>query len=315
MDAGRYYACVQLESLKLKNSRQGWALLATVGGISAALAAWFLGTASSSLAAPAAEPSTPVVALASAVVAADPAAAAAPKPGMSAAEFASSDPVAFSRWAQEQFREKVQDYRCIFSKQERVNGKLSALQKMEIRYRKSPEAIYLIWTENADEARRALYIPDDPKFRDSDGSRMARVEPAGSIARMFVTDIMIDIDGARAKKTSRRTIADVGFAGTYRLLEQYNRTALDNNELDFRYVGPSTVAGRASFQFERYVPENKVDGVKYVDARMIMHIDQEWFVPLAIYSYADHAGKKLLGQYMFSEVNVHPNFTAKDFEF
>lgn len=256
--------------------------------------------------------------LASAFAVAEPFAAASgggPAAGMSTAEYAASDPLGFARWARQQFEQSVSDYRCTFSKQEMVNGSLNELQKIELRYRKKPESIFLIWKENADEAKRALFIPDDPRFREKDGSRLAKVEPAGAIARLLVSDIMIEIDGSRAKKASRRTIADCGFAGTYRLLEEYNGAAERNGDLDFRYIGPATVAGRSTYRFERFVPEHKVDGVKYVDARMILHIDQQLFVPVAVYSFADHAGKKLLGQYLFSDINVKPNFTARDFEF
>lgn len=238
-----------------------------------------------------------------------------PAAGMSAAEFAASDPIGFARWARQQFEQNIGDYMCTFSKQEMVNGKMTQLQKIELRYRKNPESIYLIWLENAGDAKRALYIPSNPEYREKDGTRLAKVEPAGAIARMLVSDIMIEIDGSHAKKASRRTIADCGFAGTYRLLEEYNATAERNGELDFRFIGPATVAGRKTFRFERFIPEHKVDGKTYVDARMILHIDQELFVPVAVYSFADHEGKKLLGQYLFSDINVKPNFKPQDFQF
>jgi hypothetical protein len=238
-----------------------------------------------------------------------------PAPGMSHAEYAAADPIGFARWARQEFEKRVTDYRCTFTKQELVQGKMTKLQVMELRYRHNPEAIYMIWKENEDEVRRALYIPGDPAYREPDGTRLARVEPAGAIARLFVSDIMIEIDGDRAKKASRRTIADAGLRGTYRLLEEYNGAAERNGELDFRYIGPSSVAGRATYRFERFVPVSKVDGKTYIDARMIFHIDQEHFYPVAVYSFADHEGKKLLGQYLFSNVEINPRFTADDFKF
>lgn len=238
-----------------------------------------------------------------------------PAAGMSHAEYAAADPIGFARWARQEFEKRVKDYRCTFSKQELVQGKMTKLQVMELRYRHDPESIFMIWKENEDEVRRALYVPSDPAFRESDGGRLARVEPAGSIARLFVTDIMIEIDGDRAKKASRRTIADAGLRGTYRLLEEYNGTAEKNGDLDFRYIGPSSVAGRATYRFERFIPTAKVDGKTYVDARMIFHIDQEHFYPVAVYSFADHEGKKLLGQYLFSNVEINPRFSADDFKF
>jgi hypothetical protein len=48
---------------------------------------------------------------------------------------------------------------------------------------------------------------------------------------------------------------------------------------------------------------------------MVMHLDQEWLLPVAVYSYADHEEKKLLGRYIFTDVNLEPKFSDKDFEF
>ncbi|MGE3180052.1 MAG: DUF1571 domain-containing protein, partial [Phycisphaerae bacterium] len=119
----------------------------------------------------------------------------------------------------------------------------------------------------------------------------------------------------RAKKASRRSIADAGFSATYRLLEQYNTNAKKRGELNFKYVGKDEIDGRPTLCFERLIPENKIDGVTYVDAKMELHIDEQWLIPVAVYSYADQAGKKLLGKYIFVDVDITPNFSDRDFKF
>lgn len=238
-----------------------------------------------------------------------------PRPGMSTTDFAKSDPLKFTMWARDQFEENVGDYKCTMIKQERVGGKLSEVQTIEMRYRKNPNAVFMIWKKNEDSCRRALYQPNHPDYTDKKGRRLVRVEPAGAIARMFVKDIMIDIDSDRAKKASRRSIADAGFGATFRLLEQYNTNAKNRGDLNFKYVGKDEIDGRVTLCFERLIPEHKVDGETYVDARMELHIDEERLIPVAVYSYADQAGRKLLGKYIFVDVDLKPKFTSRDFVF
>jgi hypothetical protein len=53
----------------------------------------------------------------------------------------------------------------------------------------------------------------------------------------------------------------------------------------------------------------------YPDARMVLHLDQEWLLPTAVYSYADHEGKDLLGSYVFTKVRLNPGLTDDAFKF
>ena len=53
----------------------------------------------------------------------------------------------------------------------------------------------------------------------------------------------------------------------------------------------------------------------YPDARMVLHLDQQWLLPVAVYSYADHAQKVLLGSYVFTQVEVNPGFGNDAFRF
>lgn len=228
-------------------------------------------------------------------------------------ELARLDPMALVRLGLERYDRDVQAYRCTFVKQERLGGKLSDVQKIEVRYREQPHAVYMLWQENADSARRALYM-DTPEFRDKHGKKVARIEPNGSVARLFVKDIKLAIDCAEARKASRRSIDEFGFRSTYELLITYNTLAEKRGVLDLRYGGTGTVDGRPTFVLIRDLP---YDGGKhgYPDARMVLHIDQEWLLPVAVYSYADHDEKELLGSYVYANVNFNPQFGPDAFKF
>jgi hypothetical protein len=228
-------------------------------------------------------------------------------------ELAKRDPMALVRQGQEWYEKHVHDYRCVLIKQERLEGELSAVQEIEVRFRERPLAVYMIWRANADGARRALYMTGND-YRDKQGRQLTRIEPNGRVARLFTTDIYLPLDDPRVRKASRRTIDEAGFYSTFELLEAYNRAAEERGVLDIRYGGTGMVDGRRTFVIVRDLPYEG-EGGAYPDARMVLHLDQEWLLPVAVYTYADHDEQTLLGSYVFTQVDINPGFTDQDFEF
>ncbi len=228
-------------------------------------------------------------------------------------ELAELDPRELVHRGRERYRKEVHEYRCVLVKQERIGKKLSAVQEVEVRFRESPRMVYMLWLKNADQAKRALFM-EDGAFVDKKGRKLARVEPAGAVVSLFVKDIMIPIHGPEARKTSRRSIDECGFGATFQLLERYNAVAAERGVLDLRYRGTGLVDGRPTYVIMRNLPYEGEGGV-YPDARMIMHLDQEWLLPVAVYSYADHEEKHLLGSYVFTQIELNPIFSEDAFEF
>ncbi len=226
------------------------------------------------------------------------------------------DPAAFIIKAHEQFKKNVQGYTCTLTKQELVKGTLTSVQEIELRVREKPRMVYMLWRKNEADARRALFI-DDPQYRDKKGVMQARVEPAGSIARLFVSDLMVPIRGGMAESASRRTIDECGFGPFYALFERYHEQTRRNKQQGpdyLTYAGPGRIDGRATYIFIRHLPYTGEKG-EYPDARLVMHIEQERLLPVSIYSYADRQEKKLLGSYVFTNVKLNPAFDEAAFKF
>lgn len=228
-------------------------------------------------------------------------------------ELAQRDPMAIARIGRERYTKHIRDYACLFQKRERINGKLGKVEEIEVRFREKPHSVYMIWKKNEDQVKRALFI-DDPKMVDEKGRKLALVEPAGAIIRLLVSEVKLPINGERAKSASRRTMDEFGFGSTFELLDRYNSIAEERDALDFKFVGEDTVDGRPTFVFERHLPYAGGDG-PYPDAKMVMHFDQEWLLPTAVYSYGDHEGKELLGSYVYTNLRLNPGFTESDFKF
>lgn len=264
--------------------------------------------------------SHPVVGPAAAVAAGPPLADKAAKPTVvagitepSLADAAKVDPSVIWRRGLERYQRDVKDYRCVLTKQEQLADGLTPLQEIEVRYRRQPETVYMIWRKNADEVKRALYM-DSPEYIDGKGQRLARVEPAGAIVSLFVRDIKTPIQGERAQKASRRSIRDCNFGATFTLLEKINQTAADRGVLDIRYDGAGSIDGRPSYVVVRYLPYEGERG-PFPDAKLIIHFDQETLLPVAMYSYSDRAGKQLLGSYVFTKIELNPGFDESAFKF
>ena len=226
---------------------------------------------------------------------------------------ARSDPAALFALAQERCERNVRDYACVLHKQERLGGVLTKVQELEVRFRQQPLSVYMIWRANAEKARRALFI-DAPQFVNADGAKFARIEPAGFLARAFVSQVERPIHGDEARNSSRRTIDEFGFRFCLTSFNRVTDMARRNDEVSLRYQGEGRVDGRPTLVFVRELPYSGPGGL-YPDARMIIQLDREWLVPTALHSYADAACKELLGSYVFSQVRLNPGLTDRDFDF
>lgn len=223
------------------------------------------------------------------------------------------DPISVVRLGRQRLDREVRDYRCVLIKQERLGGGLSAVEEIEVRWRTRPLAIYMIWRKNATQVKRALF-KDDPAFVDAEGNKLARIEPAGAIVRLLVSDLFMPIHGERARQTSRRAIDECGFGPIFDLFERYCELARRSGVLDMRHAGNGTVDQRPTYVIVRHLPYTGEDG-PYPDAKLVLHLDQEWLLPVAVESYADREGTRLLGRYVFTRVELNPGLTEQDFAF
>lgn len=227
-------------------------------------------------------------------------------------DIAKRDPTELAQLGRARYERDVRDYSCVFLKQELIDGDLTPLQKIQVLYRESPTSVYMTWLENPDQAKRVLYVKGQNVG--DNGEEQAIVEPAGAVIRLFVSDTLVPIRGSLSKKASRRAIDEFGFRSTMDLYFRFNEIAARNGTLDLKYAGEGTIDGRPTFMIERHLPFNPKTN-DFPDAKMVMHLDQEWLLPVAVYSYADDAGKKLLGSYVFTQVRINPGLSDDVFKF
>ncbi len=219
-------------------------------------------------------------------------------------------PLEILREAQRRYREEVIDYTCTFSKQENLDGKLSKVQTIDVKFREKLQSVYMHWAKNPGKARRVIYVKDRWT---KNGEPQALCEPEGAIARVIVRSILRPIHGAEAKAASRRTIDQFGFANALDLIIKYSLIARERNELKLAFVGTGNVDGRPTYVYERRLPYAG-EGGEWPDRVLVYHLDTETLLPLSCASYADDAKQQLLGRYEYTDVKLNIGLTEADFD-
>ncbi len=215
----------------------------------------------------------------------------------------STDPVALLKDALQRCEDQVDAYTCVFAKQERLKDTLNAEQVMRVAYRESPRSVDMTWLRNAGRARRLIWIRGERLGKD--GAEQALVEPAGALLRAFVGCVEIPIHGQQARKSSRRSLDEFGFRATLARLVNDNARLAAAGAVDWRCEGEGEIDGRSTLILVRRLPDEGPNDI-YPDARLVVHLDREWRLPVAVYSYADSAGKVLLGSYITTNVQLAP---------
>jgi hypothetical protein len=224
-------------------------------------------------------------------------------------ELAQSQPLAFLENALDNYYKSVRCYTATFHKQELIGGQLGEPQVIEVRFREHPFSVGMTWTQNPASADRVLYVAGERTTKD--GRELALVRPAGVIS-LLVPRVTRDIHGPDSAKVSRRTIDEFGFANTLRLILKYSRLADSRGELALQYKGNSRIGGRGTYLFERHLPCDRDNSI-YPDRVLLYHIDKEWLLPTACYSFADDDREILLGSYVLTNVSLNRDLADADF--
>ena len=239
-------------------------------------------------------------------------AAATPAESDEIGQLARRDPETFLLHCRDAYdRRNVRDYTCSFTTQELIGGRLTPVQEASVRFREKPFSVDMKWTRNATVAKRALYVEN--AWIDARGRELAWFKPAGVLIKLFVPRIKQPIDGPSARAASRRTLDQFGFRRTLGLIIKYNQRGRRNGDLEISYIGQGSINDRATFVFERRLPFSGQEE-PYPDGLLRYHMDQEWLIPTACFSYADAEGAELLGSYIITDVQFNIVLDDDDFD-
>jgi hypothetical protein len=227
------------------------------------------------------------------------------------ATLALNDPLALVDEALHRCRHEVQDYECIFTKQERVKGVLLKKSINRVMYRDRPFSVMFVPLGEGRSVKRALYV--EGKLKNNRGQECMLVEPLGW-RRILVDSAQIALKDSRVLSRNRNTIDQFGFRKTLERFQRVNRWAQQRGVLDLRYSGEGLVDGRPTFMLIRHLPYSGPQG-ELPDAKVILQLDQQWMQTVSVHCYSDERETKLLASYLITKVQFNREFADGTFEF
>jgi len=224
---------------------------------------------------------------------------------------ADEDPLDLLRRARARYDRSVQTYRCVLTRQEFLNGRLNEPQQIAVAFRQSPLSIGMDWIRNPDRVHRIVYVKD--RNIGPNGDQRALVEPEGTLARLVSRRFPIDIHSPAAQSASRYPIDQFGFRSTMDRVIRVCEKARQRGDLRLSLAADGQIDGRPTFVIVRRLPYTG-PGSMYPDALLVIHLDQEWMLPVAMHSYSDAGGQSILGSYVITKVRLNPKVDNSAFD-
>ena len=223
-------------------------------------------------------------------------------------QLAESDPAAFLQLCRNYCRVRIRDYVCLFVKEELLADGLSPERHMEVHFREDPFSVDLKWTKNPQLASRMSYVKG---WQDQAGNPIAHFHLRGGLSLLAPKGVYRCIYADGIGTESRRPIDQFGLCHMLDMMVATNERAAGNPEFSLRFLGENTFNSRPTFLFERKLPYS--EGGDWPDRHMLVHIDADHLVPIALFAYADDENQSLLGRYEFRDLRCNVGLTDADF--
>ncbi len=193
---------------------------------------------------------------------------------------------------------QVENYRAIFHKQERVEGRLLEEETVLLKFKK-PFKVYMKWIEDPYKGRELLYVEG------WNHNRMT-VRDSGITGMLTVN---LDPRGTLAMKGNRHPVTDSGLGHLVKLLKDHIRKGVKEKELDLKKGGEEVLYGRKTRRFEILSPRDKAKG--YYCYRAVLNLDTEKKVPIKVQLY--DWGDNLIESYGYEDLRFNVGLTDADF--
>ncbi len=211
------------------------------------------------------------------------------------------DVVAFLEYTVEKYEKEIKGYKTTLEKQERIQGKLKALEIVEAEFQESPHSVLMKWKKGSPFGVQAvLYV---------EGKNEGKMWAKPSIP--FVPLQTRDPRGDEALRNGRYTIDDFGIKiGTERVIRTWKRIQAEG-KLFVKYEGIFEVPqlnNRPCYKIHRFgIKKPEEDGVMDV----VLFIDTKTL--LQVGTILRGKDGQLIGSYFFRDLRLNPNFPPNYF--
>ena len=200
--------------------------------------------------------------------------------------------------------EKVQDYTCIFTKQEYVKNKLQRKETIFMKHRKKPHSVYMKWINKPHKNRESLYC--EGKY----GNKLQAHEGRGLMS--LVGTLSLNPEGRTAMKGNRHPITEAGIFNTIYRIKKDFELAKENPEHNVLYerFEEKEILGQPSISVHIIQPKDKKYGYSAYKAEIGIHKELYLPVSVKIWDFTE----RLVEFYTYSEYKIDVEFTERDFD-
>ena len=193
---------------------------------------------------------------------------------------------------------QVENYKAIFHKQERVEGKLMEKETVLFKF-KRPFKVYMKWIEGSYTGRELLYV---------EGWNNNRMMVRDSGITSMIT-VNLDPKGSLAMKGNRHPVTDSGLDHLVKLVGDHMRRGIKNNEIELKKANEEILYGRRTQRVEILSPRNSAKD--YYCYRATLNLDLEKKVPIKVQIYDWE--NKLVEDYGYEDLRFNVGLSDTDF--
>ena len=201
--------------------------------------------------------------------------------------------------------QNIQDYSCVFTKREMVDGKLLPYEQMFMKVRHKPFSVYMYFLGPEDvKGQQVVYVEGQ-----NNGKMVA--QPVGLKGKFG--PYYLDPNGSFAMAGQRYPITNAGFLNLTKQLIVEGMRDRQYPECEVKQYKGAKVAGRTCTVTEITHPQ--LPQFQYHKARIF--VDDEWNIPIRLESYLwpqQPGGQPpVLEEYTYSNLKFNNGFTDADF--
>lgn len=200
--------------------------------------------------------------------------------------------------------EKVQDYTCIFTKQEFVKNKLRRMETIFMKHRKKPHSVYMKWIKKPNKSRECLYC--EGRY----GNKLQAHEGRG--LKSLVGTLSLNPEGRSAMKGNRHPITEAGIFNTIYKIKKDFELAKEHPEHNVLYerFEEKEILGQPSICVHIIQPKDMKYGYYAFKAEIGIH--QKLHLPVSVKIW--DVTERLVEFYTYSEYKINVGLTERDFD-
>ncbi len=215
---------------------------------------------------------------------------------------ARTDHVELLKLCLQRYLANYRDYTCTLTRQERIEGELSRVQVVDVKFKQQPFSVLMTWKQNPTRGDKVLYVENDPE-----GKHKMYVHPTG-LAGKLIRSVERWPDDPEVKAMSLRTVDQFGFARSLQaLIEVYEQAKAAGDLIEAGYVGQGEVDGRPTWVLRRVLAA----GENYPAKVTIAGLDAEHLLPVHVkgLDWQD----QLSSEYTFTDLRFNVGLTDEQF--